>query len=113
MGFEQATIKIEKEREFAELQAAITRAFSPEKIESFLKRVQSAGLRVRLLEPILEKSLLERVDKELAASGNTGTRLYQALTVPDQAQMREFYLSKAEEVSQELRTKFQKIYRYY
>ncbi len=113
MGFEQATIKIEKEREFEELKAAIVRAFSRESVEGFLKRVQNAGLRVRHLEPILEKGILEKVDKQLAASESTGLGLYEALTVPDQAQMREFYLSKVEEVAQELRTKFQKIYRYY
>ena len=40
-------------------------------------------------------------------------KLYQALTVSDQAQMREFYLSKVEEVDPVMRTKFQQLYRYY
>jgi hypothetical protein len=39
--------------------------------------------------------------------------LYQALTVSDQAQLREFYLSRIEEVAPALRTKFQQLYRYY
>ncbi len=39
--------------------------------------------------------------------------LYQALTVSDQAQMREFYLSKIEEIEPTLRHKFRKLYQYY
>jgi hypothetical protein len=39
--------------------------------------------------------------------------LYAALPVSDQAQMKEFYLSRVEEVDSALRTKFQKLYQYY
>jgi len=39
--------------------------------------------------------------------------LYQPLTISDQAQLREFYLSKVEEVEPRLPTKFQQLYRYY
>jgi hypothetical protein len=39
--------------------------------------------------------------------------LYSALTLTDQAQMKEFYLSKIEEVGPELRARFQKLYQYY
>jgi len=112
-GFEQATIKIEKVREFEELKAAIVRVFAPEKVEKFLKKVQGAGLRIRHVEPILEKCLIEQVDEVLKKSGKTSKGLYQLLPLTDQAQMREYYLSKMEEVSPELRSKFQKIYRYY
>ena len=51
------------------------------------------------------------MDDTLAKSG--AQKLYQALTVSDQAQMREFYLSRVEEVDSALRTKFQQLYRYY
>jgi hypothetical protein len=112
-GFEQATIKIEDEQKFGELKDSITRAFAPGKVEKFLKKVQGAGVRIRHLEPILEKGLVEQVDEVLKKSGKTSKGLYQALPLSDQAQMREFYLSKMEEVSPELRSKFQKIYRYY
>ena len=37
----------------------------------------------------------------------------EALTLSDQAQMREFYLSKLETVDQALRHKFKKLYQYY
>ena len=112
-GFEQATIKIEKEQEFEELKSAIVRVFSPEKVEKFLKKVQGAGLRIRYVEPILQKGLIEQNDETLKKSGKKSNGLYQSLPMTDQAQMREFYLSKMEEVSPELRSKYQKIYRYY
>jgi hypothetical protein len=112
-GFEQATIKIENEQEFEELKASIVRVFTPESVEKFLKKVQGAGLRIRNVEPILEKGLIEQVDASLKKSGKTGKGLYQSLPMTDQAQMREFYLSKMEEVSPELRSKYQKVYRYY
>ena len=40
-------------------------------------------------------------------------QLYESLPVSDQAQMREFYLSKLETVDQALRHKFKKLYQYY
>jgi hypothetical protein len=113
MSFQQATLKIEKEAEFERLKGAIIRLFTPEKAEPFLKQVRSNDLRVRDVDGVLAKRLLEKVDEELANSGRTAQSLYQALTVSDQAQMRELYLSKAEEVAPELRAKFQKLYRYY
>ena len=113
MGFQQAAIKVEREKEFGELKSSIQRAFGSRTIERFLKRVRSSGLRVRDWEAILAKRVLERVDEELAKSGTTAQTLYQALTVSDQAQVREFYLSKIEEVEPGLRTRFQQLYRYY
>jgi hypothetical protein len=43
----------------------------------------------------------------------TARSLYGSLPVSDQAQMREFYLSKIEEVDPALRAKFHKLYQYY
>ena len=51
-----------------------------------------------------------------AGAGNkagTARTLYEALPVSDQAQVREFYLSKVEEVDPALRAKFHKLYQYY
>jgi hypothetical protein len=109
VAFEQATIKVEKEKEFGELKAAITRAFAPESVEKYLKRVASAGLRIRDFDSVLAKRVLEQVGA-LPASAKD---LYAALTLTDQAQMKEFYLSKIEGASPELRAKFQKLYQYY
>jgi hypothetical protein len=113
MIFEQATIKVEKEAEFEELKGAITRAFAPPKVETTLKQLRSANVRVRDFDGVLVKRVLEKVDESLAKSGKAAAALYAALTLPDQAQMREFYLSKLEEVSEELRAKFHKLYQYY
>jgi len=111
VAFEQATIKVEKEKEFAELKAAITRAFAPESVEKYLKRVASAGLRIRDFDSVLAKRVLEQV--AVFGKGQSAKDLYAALTLTDQAQMKEFYLSKIEEVGPELRAKFQKLYQYY
>ena len=112
MGFEQATIKVEQEKEFGELKGAIERVFRPEQVEKFLKRVEKEGIRVRQWDKVIAQSVIERVDDKFGKS-TTARKLYEALPVSDQAQMREFYLSKLEAVSPELRTKYKKIYQYY
>jgi len=113
VGFEQATIKVEKETEFEELKSAIDRAFDPARVEKFLKYLQISGIRVRDWDPLLAKRIIERTDEGLATSGKTALSLYQTLTVSDQAQMREFYLSKIELVDAPLRHRFKKLYQYY
>jgi len=112
-SYQQALIRIEHEKEYQELKGAIERALDPERMKQFLKLVESNGLRVRDVEAVLAQGLLEKVDESLAKSGNTAQRLYEALTVSDQAQLREFYLSKIEEIEPALRAKFQKLYSYY
>jgi len=87
------------------------RAFGSERVEKFLKQVRKSGARIRDLEALLARGIFEKVDGALAKLG--AQNLYQALTVSDQAQMREFYLSQVEEVAPELRAKFQRLYRYY
>ena len=107
MGFQQADIKVEREQEFETLKSAIARAFAQSEVEKFLRKVRGAGLRIRDLEAILARGLLEQM------SGGSGHGLYNALTVSDQAQMREFYLFQVEKVAPALRAKFKKIYQYY
>jgi hypothetical protein len=111
VSFKQAAIKVEKEKEFAELRDSLTRVFAADRVERLLEQIQSKGIRIRDFEMVLASATLERLDEVLCRSG--ARRLYEALTVSDQAQMREFYLSKLEEVSPALRAKYQKIYRYY
>ena len=111
MGFEQAAIKVQRDKEFGELKGVFTRVFSPERVEQFLKRLQSKGVRIRDFDLVLASGTLEAVDEGLPKSGPR--KIYEALTVSDQGLMREFYLSKIEEVDLVLRTKYQKIYRYY
>ena|ERR1700757_2434171 len=109
MSFEQATIKVVNEREFDELKAAIELVFASERIEKYLKALKSHGIRARNLEGILAANLIDAV-----AGSNTRTAraLYESLPVSDQAQVREFYLSKVEEVDPALRTRFHKLYQY-
>jgi hypothetical protein len=113
VGFEQATIKVQKQKEFDELKDAIERALGMEKVETFLKRLRSSNVRVRDWEAVLANRLLENSDEQLAKSGIPAESLYRSLTLSDQAQMREFYLSRVEEVDPKLRTRFHKIYQYY
>jgi hypothetical protein len=109
MAFEQAAIKVEKEREFAELKSIVERAFLKESVERFLKQLDRKGIRVRDFEAVLAARALEQA----AESDGKAWTLYQALTVSDQAQLREFYLLKLEEVDAPLRHKFKKLYQYY
>ena len=112
MGFEQATIKVEQEKEFGDLKGAIARIFAPELVEKFLKRLEKDGVPIRNWGKVLSQGLLERVDEALGKS-TTARKLYEGLPVSDQAQMREFYLSKLEGVEVALRHKFKKLYQYY
>jgi len=114
MAFEQATIKIEKQQEYGTLQAVIELVFSAEKTAPFLKQLDRKGIRIREFDGVLAARALEdaaggsEADSKLSA-----WQLYQALTLSDQAQMREFYLSKLETVDIALRHKFKKLYQYY
>jgi len=104
VGFEQAAIKIEKQQEFSQLQAAVEQAFLPEKVERFLKQLDRKGIRIREFDAILSARALEdAVGGSAAGSVLSAWQLYQALPVSDQAQMREFYLSKLETVDIALR----------
>jgi hypothetical protein len=109
MGFEQATIKVEKQQEFGALQAAVEQSFLPQQAEKFLKQMDRSSLRVRDFDGVLAKKVLE----DVTGAKVNASQLYLALTLSDQAQMREFYLSKLETVDQALRHKFKKLYQYY
>ena len=113
MAFQQAAIKVEKEKEFEELKHAINRAFAPENARKYLKKIASAGLRIRDFDLVLAKGILEQVDRTQAGLGQSAKALYDALALSDQAQMKEFCLSKVEEAEPGLRAKFHKLYQYY
>ena len=113
MNFAQAGIRIEKEGEFAELKAAVERAFAASNLQKFLKRLESKSVRIRDFDGVLDEQCLEHVDATLKQAGKTAKSLYAALTMSDQAQMREFYLEKLEQVDQSTRHKFSRLYQYY
>jgi len=110
VAFEQAAIKVQKEQEYARLQAAVEQAFLPEKVERFLKQLDRKGIRVRDFDAVLAQRLLEGIVGE---AGMDAKQMYESLPVSDQAQMREFYLSKLEGVDVALRRRFKKLYQYY
>jgi hypothetical protein len=111
--FEQAGIKIEKEKEFAALKASIERLLAPGLIDKFFKKLEKRSIRIRQFEKVLEQRIMEETDEALAKSGLVAKQLYESLPVTDQGQMREFYLTKIEEVGPETRQKFHKLYSYY
>jgi hypothetical protein len=111
VAFEQAGIKVEKAEEFGRLRGALERAFGRERVEEFLKKLESRRIPVRNFEAMLEKRVLEQVDPALAGTGKGAKALYESLALSDQAQIREFYLVALENVEPVLRRKFQNIYR--
>src|SRR5262249_18705508 len=113
VAFEQAAIEVQKKEEFERLKSVIVRSFAPDNVKNLLKRIERAGVRIRDFDLVLARGVFERVDRVLGDSGPSARSLYDALAVTDQAQIKEFYLFKLEEVSPELRAKFQKLYQYY
>ena len=112
MAFEQAAIKVQKEQEFARLRAAIERAFSPHRVEHLLNGLDRKGIRIRDFDAVLAQGGLGGPEKAGPEEVKV-QQLYQALPLSDQAQIREFYLSKLEAVDVVLRHKFKKLYQYY
>ena len=109
MAFEQAGFKVDSEIEVTQLKESLLRIFSEGKVEEFLRQLQKKGIRIRDFELVLASEAIEKVDDQL-----TGARkLYEMLSAGDRGMVREFYLLKLEEVDPALRTKYQKLYRYY
>ena len=110
MIFEPGLIKVEKEREFGDLKAAMEKAFGADRVTKYLKELDGRKIRVRNLDAVLAADAIDRATGDKAG---TARSLHGSLPVPDQAQIREFYLSKIEEVDPALRSKFHKLYQYY
>ena len=110
MAFAQAAIKVENEPAFGELKSAIGRVFTADRITKFLKKLSGQNIRIRDWDAILAAGTIDVIaETKLGAA----RELYESLTVSDQGQIRELYLSKIEEASPELRARFQKLYQYY
>ena len=107
MSFEQATIPIEKKPEFEQLRTAIDKVFAPPRVEKFLGDMKSKSVNVRHLDRVLAEALIEKSYPQVGSAG----KLYEALSLTDQAQLREFYLERLEQVPDGLRKKFFSIYR--
>jgi len=108
MAFEQAAIGIVREREFAELKNTIEKATGLHAAR-FLKALSGSRVQVRHLEAVLAANAL---DDASGSKPGAARALYEALPVSDQAQVREFYLFKIEEIDPALRAKFHRLYQY-
>jgi hypothetical protein len=111
VGFEQATIPVQQQTEFRVLKEAIDRVFSAPALERFLAGLKRQGVSVREFEQVLAKGLIERADAQLKKAGRAARQIYQSLPLSDQAQVREFYLMRLEQVPDEWRAKFSTVYR--
>jgi hypothetical protein len=110
MAFVQATIKIDNEKTFGELKDALNRVFAADRVTAYLKKLSSQSIRIRDWDAILAAGTIDVIAENKLGAARS---VYQSLTVSDQGQMREFYLSKIEEVDMALRARFPKLYQYY
>jgi len=108
--FEQAQIPIENVEEYERLRSVFEHLFGSE-IETFLKAVRRKGLLVRHYEAVLASGAMEKASRALKQAGATARSLYEALHASDQAQVREFYLVRLEQVDEATRRKFYEVYR--
>jgi hypothetical protein len=111
--FRQPVLGVEKLEEFAQLRSAMERIFAARAVQGFLKLLQRKGVPIRDFDRVLRETLLEQADATLAKSGKSARQWYDAVSVSDQAQIREFYLTALEAVELPLREKFKQLYRYY
>jgi hypothetical protein len=101
--FEQAVLRVQDEKTFAEVDKALHDAFAPANAAKFLRQVEKAKLRARQFEAILSYGFL----------GAKTPALYGSLGDSDRGQVRELYLGLVEQVAPELRVKYLKVYAYY
>jgi hypothetical protein len=101
--FVQTVLPIADEARFGAIKASLEFLFATGNVAGFLKRVRRSSLRVRNFDGLLQRGLL----------GSTTAAAYQALCDSDRGQVRELYLALVEQVPQELRGKFLKVYAYY
>jgi hypothetical protein len=107
MAFEQATIPVQKQDTFAALKARIEFALGPNGVDTFMKGVTRSGHPVRNFEQLLALGLFDGRDSSLKAA-----QLYAELDDSDKGQIREFYLTRIEQVPDAIREKYSKVYRY-
>jgi hypothetical protein len=112
-AYEQPQLPIQAKQEYEVLRSALERLLAPAVAERFLRRLEIRGFKARNFEQVLAAKVLEQLDERLAGSGKSASQWYAELPVPDQGQLREFYLTAVEAVDPGLREKYAKIYRNY
>ena len=101
--YEKPALPVTDPERYQAVKSAIESTFSAPHVESFLRSLASANLRIRDFEAILDRGLV----------GNSASAAYRAIDSSDQGQIREFYLATLERVPATLREKFFKLYAYY
>jgi hypothetical protein len=107
MAFEQATIAVQKQDTFAALKSRIESVLESASVDAFMKGVARAGFPIREWEELLASGLLDKQGSALTAK-----QLYAELSDSDKGLMREFYLTRIEQVPDAVREKHSKVYRY-
>ena len=109
MQFVQAPIEVQNEGAVAELKAAIENGLSA-RADDFLHLLKRFGLRVRQFEDVLKRRILEQLAG--AQPSRPCEELFGQLSSSDQGLIREFYLTRIEDIPTELRAKYSKLFRY-
>jgi hypothetical protein len=107
--FTQAAIDLDNPTLVAELKISIENALVTYPSE-FLQTVKRFGLRVRQLEQLFQQRVFEQLPGRHAS--RLCEELYRELRPSDQGLIREFYLTKIEELPVELRAKYSRLFRY-
>ena len=105
--FERAEIPVVDATSFETLKGAIVDAFRKDEVDRTLKSLDSAEVQIRNVEKVIANHL--RSEK---LNGAVAWTLYSELSLSDQGQIREYYLTKVEELHPELRRKYKKLFRY-
>jgi hypothetical protein len=107
--FTQTTIELENPTLVAELKSSIDNALLTHPNE-FLHSVKRFGLRVRQLEQLFQQRVFEQLPGRQAS--RPCEELYRELRPSDQGLIREFYLTRIEELPVEVRAKYSSLFRY-
>ena len=116
-GFNQATITIQNSAAFEELKGMVEKVLE-RRPERLLRLLTRRRLNVRQFERIAAQSLLERVQDDRGwlarltspPAGGRVAALYGSLPVSDQAQFREYYLTRVELIGDELRGRYREAF---
>jgi len=112
-AFQQAGIGVEKLEEFEQLQSAIRRVFAGPNVATFLRLLERKRVPIRDFDRVMQERVLESVDATLKQGGKSAQQVFDALSLSDQGQIRELYLTALEDIDSSLREKYSKLYRYY
>jgi hypothetical protein len=109
MQFAQAPIEVQNRAVVGEIERVIKSALGTQ-ADGFLYLVKRFGLKVRQFEEVLKERIFDQLPE--VGPSRPSEEMYGELSASDQGVIREFYLTRIEEVPVELRAKYAKLYRY-